>query len=407
MAVITSSELLRRFEERLDDCCGADIAVAWATHCPAIEKLRRFCDDGGRLRIVVGIDGSVTDPTTLRDLEAFARLRVGAARPPARGLFHPKYYCFRKSTGSAVWVGSANLTGGGFGGNEELVLECAGDEESKAWFEALWDSLPADPHAAIAAYAQDWRPRPEGERRRTRRGRSRSGTRPAAAQLDASWSWDDFVANLRAKDEAMLAVAMEDGSGKPEEPWTVFGDYRSWMHTIRVGRPIAGLRSWRNLDRWQVDVLVGQSPWGALGTLKGAGKACSMISGDATGDRDVRAGILRHLQSTCAAGAEPIGAGVQALAGIQDSGSRIGPGVATRFLALARPDLYVSLNGASRRVLAECSGLARTTMHRRYGDLLAWVHGSNWYQAQRPTDALEGEIWDYRAALVDAFVYDG
>jgi len=46
-------------------------------------------------------------------------------------------------------------------------------------------------------------------------------------------------------------------------------------------------------------------------------------------------------------------------------------------------------------------------MDRRYGDLLAWVHGSNWYQAQRPPDALEGEIWDYRAALVDAFVYDG
>ena len=288
MAVITSRELLSRFEERLDDCGGADIAVAWATHCPAIEKLRRFCGRGGELRIVVGIDGSVTDPTTLRHLQAFARLRVGAARPPARGLFHPKYYCFRKSTGSTVWVGSANLTGGGFGGNEELVLECAGDAESKAWFEALWESLPAHPDAVIAAYADDWHPRPEGERRRTRGGRSRSGTRSSAEQLDAGWSWDDFVANLRAKDEAMLAVAMEDGSGKPEEPWSVFGDYRSWMHTIRVGRPIAGLRSWRNLDPWQAEVLVGQSPWGALGTLKGAGKAYSMISGDAAGDGDVR-----------------------------------------------------------------------------------------------------------------------
>ena len=107
------------------------------------------------------------------------------------------------------------------------------------------------------------------------------------------------------------------------------------------------------------------------------------------------------------ADAEPIRAGVEALAGIRDSGPRIGPGVATRFLALARPDLYVSLNGASRQGLAECSGLAPTTMDRRYGDLLAWVHGSNWYRAERPTDALEGEIWDYRAALVDAFVYDG
>ena len=407
MAVITSRELISRFEQRLADCGGADIAVAWATHCPAIEKLRRFRGLGGDLRIVVGIDGNVTDPTTLRDLQTFARLRIGAARPPASGLFHPKYYCFRKPRGSTIWVGSANLTGGGFGGNEELVLESEGDAGSKAWFEALWESLPADPDAAIAAYAQDWRPRPEAERRRTLGERSRRTLRSSAEQLDASWSWDDFVANLRAKDEAMLAVPMQDGSGKPEEPWSVFGDYRSWLHTIRVGRAIAGLGSWRDLRPWQREVLVGQSPWGALGTLKGAGKAYSMITGSAAADGDVRASIRRHLRSIGAADTEPIPAGVRALAGIQDSGPRIGPGVATRFLTLARPDLYVSLNGPSREGLAKCSGLAPTTMDRRYGDLLAWVHSSNWYRAERPKDALEGEIWDYRAALVDAFVYEG
>ena len=407
MAVITSGELLNRFEERLRDCDGADIAVAWATHCPAIEKLRGFCDRGGELRIVVGIDGSVTDPTTLLDLRGFSKLRVGSARRPATGLFHPKYYCFRNSSSNTVWVGSANLTGGGFGRNEELVLECAGDAESRAWFDALWSSLPANPDRAIAAYARDWQPRPEGERRGSRSGRSRNGPPPVAERLDADWSWDDFMANLRAKHEAMLAAATKDGAGKPEEPWSVFGEYRSWMHTIRVGRAVARLRSWRNLKPWQAAVLVGQSPWGALGTLKGAGKAYSMITGNAGGDADVRAGILRHLRSTGAAGAEPMRTGVQALAGIRESGPRIGPGVATRLLALARPDRYVSLNGASRRGLAECSGLPRTTLDRRYGDLLAWVYSSNWYRAARPTDALEGEIWDYRAALVDAFVYDG
>ena len=405
MAVITSCELLDRLEERLRDSDRADISVAWATHCPAIEKLREFCQRGGELRIVVGIDGNVTDPKTLLDLQGFAKLRVGSVRPPSRGIFHPKYYCFRNSTGSTIWIGSANLTGGGFGGNEELVLESAGDAESSAWFDALWSSLAANPDSAIAAYERDWSPRPEGKRRGTGTSRSRDREIRAGGRLDADWSWDDFVANLWAKDEAMLTRAMKYGSGKPEEPWSVFGEYRSWMHTIRVGRAVASLRSWRNLKPWQAEVLVGQSPWGALGTLKGAGKAYSMIMGNAEADADVRADILRQLRSTGVAGAESIRTGVQALAGIQDSGPRIGPGVATRLLALARPDCYVSLNKASRRGLSECSVLPRTTLDRRYGDLLAWVYGSNWYQAPRPTDVLEGEIWDYRAALVDAFVY--
>ena len=279
MAVITSGELLDRLEERLRDCDEADVAVAWATHCPAVEKLREFCERRGELRIIVGIDGSVTDPTTLLDLREFSKLRVGVARPPATGLFHPKYYCFRGATCRTVWIGSANLTGGGFGGNEELVLEGAGDEESMLWFEALWASLPSNPDAAITAYARSWEPAPAGQGQRRRRGRSRNDARPIAPRLDAGWSWDDFVAHLRARDEAMLAVAWEARSGKPEEPWSVFGEHKSWMHTIRVGRAIARLQSWRNLKPWQKAVLVGQSPWGALGTLKGAGKAYSMITG--------------------------------------------------------------------------------------------------------------------------------
>lgn len=407
MAVITSGELLDRLEERLRNSDGVDIAVAWATHCPAVERLRAFSDRGGKLRIVVGIDRSVTDPTTLLDLQGFARLRVGAARPPAVGLFHPKYYCFRNSTSSTVWVGSANLTGGGFGGNEELVLECAGDAESRAWFDALWSSCPANPNRVIEDYARNWHPQPEGERRGTLSARSRKSPPTVAEQLDPSWSWDDFVANLWVRNEAMLVAAKEDGSSKPEEPWSVFGEYRSWMHTVRVGRSVVRLQSWRNLKPWQAEVLVGQSPWGALGTLKGAGKASSMVRGNADGDAEVRTAILRHLRSTDVAEADAVRIGVQALAGIRDSGPRIGPGVATRLLTLARPDRYVSLNGASRRALAEYSGLWPTTLDRRYGDLLAWVYGSKWYQAARPTDVLEGEIWDYRAALVDAFVYEG
>ena len=130
MAVITGERLLERWRERLQRSDAADIAVAWATPCPAVDELREFCDRGGELRIVVGLAGNATDPITLKELSKRAELRIGEA---SGGIFHPKYYCFRSSSRSTVWVGSANLTRAGFGANNELMLKNAGTKGSGAW----------------------------------------------------------------------------------------------------------------------------------------------------------------------------------------------------------------------------------------------------------------------------------
>ena len=159
MAVRQGHELLDLLEARLGESDAVDIAVAWAARGLAIDELGEFCDCGGVLRIVVGIDGNSTDPAVLRRLAGFGQLRIGAARVPATRIFHPKYYCFRRASGSTVWIGSANLTRGGFGGNDELMLESAGSEDSAGWFESLWSSLPSDPGEEIAAYERDWSPR--------------------------------------------------------------------------------------------------------------------------------------------------------------------------------------------------------------------------------------------------------
>ncbi len=400
LPVRTARNILGRFEERLSTSSAVDIAVAWATHCPAIEKLRAFCARTGALRIVVGVDGSATDPTTLRDLASFAHLRIGRARWPANGIFHPKYYCFRASSRNIVWIGSANLTCMGFGGNEELVLEAQGSKDSSQWFESLWKSLDADPNKGIEDYARHWTPPREragfqyGRRTKARRTRG-----AAAERLDPSWSWDDYVDNLMARDEQMLAADTNS---------SVFRETRSWMNTIRVGHPITALRRWHNLKQWQTDVLIGRRPsWGHLGTLRGAGMACGMLTRNTEAGRNGRRDILRHIRSTRKAGEDSVRAGVDALVGMRKLGCRIGPGVATRLLALARPDCYVSLNGASRAGLARCSGLAPAALDKRYGDLLEWLHHSKWYGVARPADSLRGEVWDYRAALVDALVYNG
>ena len=158
MPIRKGEELLDQLSKRLRKSNSVDVAVAWATRCPAVDELRGFCERGGKLRIVVGLDRNVTDPKALWELYDFGELRIGTPRTSAGGIFHPKYYCFQRERGSTVWIGSANLTRGGFGRNDELMLETAASGKAREWFESLWRSLPANPRKAIEAYEHDWRP---------------------------------------------------------------------------------------------------------------------------------------------------------------------------------------------------------------------------------------------------------
>ena len=402
MALWKGEELLDQLRERLRKSDAVDIAVAWATQCPAVDALRGFSERGGNLRIVVGLDRNVTDPKALWQLYDFGELRIGTSRTFAGGIFHPKYYCFLRERGSTVWIGSANLTRSGFGRNEELMSEAAASASAREWFESLWRSLAADPRKAIEEYQDGWRPPTRNPRPRTA---VQSKPRRDAERLDATWSWDDFVHNLRAKDEEMLAADEKSSSGRPEEPFSVFGEYQSWLATINVGRQVTRLPSWRSLNQGQTDVLLGRDRYGALGTLRGAGTACSLFLGGSVADKNAREEMRRLVRTTAVPDVDIIQAGTDAMNKITRR-RRIGVAVATRLLALTRPDCYVSVNGESKDGLAACAGLSPTTLKRRYAQLLDWVHGSRWYAAPRPSKPSEQEIWDYRAALVDVFVYN-
>lgn len=87
--------------------------------------------------------------------------------------------------------------------------------------------------------------------------------------------------------------------------------------------------------------------------------------------------------------------------------TNVGPGVASRLLAIARPDRFVSVNGGSKAFLADAFGLARSTLGhpRNYGRLLERVYSKAWYREPQITNAREQTIQWMRAALLDCFVY--
>ena len=83
---------------------------------------------------------------------------------------------------------------------------------------------------------------------------------------------------------------------------------------------------------------------------------------------------------------------------------------ATDRLTLARPDCLVSVNGQSAAGLGGFSGLPQNPdplANRYYEELLNWVYEQPWFNEPQPDDPLERTIWNSRAALLDAFVYEG
>ena len=73
----------------------------------------------------------------------------------------------------------------------------------------------------------------------------------------------------------------------------------------------------------------------------------------------------------------------------------VGSGIATRLLALARPDRSVSLNGSSKAGLAKSFGLTSSTLgtSRNYGRLLENIYNQTWFCEPAPKDAHEKTIY--------------
>ena len=397
MPLFETHMLLDRFVQLLGDSTRVDIAVAWAGPGLAVESLVEHAPHT-RIRIAVGLSGNATEPATLRRLMAMECVELRVASAPTGGIFHPKFYRFRTHERAVCWIGSANLTRGGFGGNAELVHEFTDIEGVGAsWFEGLWDGLDEDPEPAIADYEERYRP--------PRPGGYRGGRRPRRIDLpslDDVNSWDEFVSGLRTLDAYCHRC---------EFAWDVLGETFSYLHTIGVGREIARRGHWEDFSRRDRNILLGlghwdrTGAWGLLGNMRNAGRVVSAFT--PPGSPEARAHVLEQIHSVVDAGQGNV---VQAAESAIAEISRLrgfGPGVSTRVLALARPDRLVSVNEPSSAGLGDFAGMDSDPdrLARNYGDLLGEFLHRDWFVAQEPQDTREREIWRCRAALVDAYVY--
>ena len=418
MQLLRTGELSSRFEQHLKWATEVDIAVAWVTSCDAVAALIESAADT-RVRIAVGLSGNATEPSALESLAGAQGVELRIVEPPRNGIFHWKYYCFRRDGEARCWVGSANLTRAGFHCNEEVVHEFdAGEAETRQWYEDLWRTLDRDPAKAIVRYCEDYEPPERGPSMHT----SPADKPPLPEPEFARWQWADFVHGLRARDEYCHHARHRRPFPRHvfggKTPWDVFGETQSYLHTIAVGRSVARRRDWTHLSSWDSNILLGrnddQGVWGLLGNMTGAGRVKCAFNHERNGEREViriRARIRAQLEHVIEARDDEVVERAQdAVRNIMEIRG-FSYGTATRLLCLARPDRLVSVNGESKNRIRQYFGhtLAIGDGERfanRYAEFLHWLYDQAWFN-QEPAAGVEREIWSCRAALLDAYFYAG
>ena len=79
-------------------------------------------------------------------------------------------------------------------------------------------------------------------------------------------------------------------------------------------------------------------------------------------------------------------------------------GVASRLLAVRRPDSFCSVNRRCRTKLQKALGIRDIKLDNYWDDCVGIIRQSAWWKAPRPANIKRARLWDNRMALVDFLV---
>jgi hypothetical protein len=86
-----------------------------------------------------------------------------------------------------------------------------------------------------------------------------------------------------------------------------------------------------------------------------------------------------------------------------------GYAVASRLLAMKRPDVFVAVNSQNRLGLCKALVVAHSTLDldNFWERIVEPIRMSPWWLAGRPKGRLVARLWDCRAAMLDSLYYEG
>ncbi len=216
------------------------------------------------------------------------------------------------------------------------------------------------------------------------------GNRPGQSIDLVALSWPDFFARVRAEQHPPGHALMQQRLEVIREARRLFSENAHFRTIDYVGRrKIAGLLKSAKPDF----LLFGSMQW--VGLFKRAIKENNEGVSLALDEIPLE-GDISHQQyqkfTDC----------------FLNAFKRSGMALASRLLAMKRPDSFVCVNNGNREGLFQAFRVMPSRDAEAYWDLIQRVRGCSWWRAPRPAVAGdERDVWQARAAFLDALFYTG
>ncbi|MBI3096454.1 MAG: NgoFVII family restriction endonuclease [Rhodocyclales bacterium] len=392
MKLISSNKkLVRTLSRLIENYSEATFAVAWASSGNSVFELLQ--EHSSRItRAVIGTHFYQTHPDVLYTFQGKSNIRF-VLQPS--GVFHPKIYLFRNDDRWEALIGSANLTSGALSMNSEAMLlfgsfedgASALRDEIVALIDRYWKLGSPIKESEAAAYREVWIRKQSALRRLTGQYGPNDTTKLLTASSVMSMAWDRYFTTVKADQHhgfenrcELLAIVRR-----------AFAEHRTFASMdLPLRKTIAGLPN------------VQESRWGWFGSMQGAGYYHQAVNENNEHLSQALEEIPLRGVVTRAEYERYISEFIEAF-----PNGRHGIAVASRLLALKRPDQFVCLDSKNQRDLCSDFGIARTGMtYERYWDeIVERVLDAPWWNSKRPKNAKEAAVWDGRAAMLDAIFY--
>ena len=368
-------------------------AVAWANHkTEAYETLIR--NKKKILRAVIGTHFYQTHPDVLKCFIDCNEVRF-VLQP--QGIFHPKAYLFWSKKSWDMLVGSANLTSGALGKNTELMLHISGNTPSdvqmdlQRQIEAYWGQGEVITAKSESTYRKLWRVQQPALKRVSGSYVSNARSKAPIHTHIMSKSWHAFYQEVRA------------------EPYDSFSERCDLLDQVR--KAFKQKTSFRKMDLKLRKTIAGlpsdpDSHWYWFGSMKGAGDFFQAVKESNPHISDA----LDLIPLDGVVGRKHYDSYIEEFVGaFPKDKEKQRVGVASRLLAMKRPDYFVCLTSRNKERLCKDFGIKQTAMtYKRYwDDIVCRIVDSVWWNEPNPGDKRATHVWLGRAAMLDAIFYQG
>lgn len=390
--ISSNNKLVRTLSRLIESHSEATFAVAWASSGNPVFDLVQ--EHSSKItRAVIGTHFYQTHPDVLDTFQGKTNVRF-VLQPS--GVFHPKLYLFLSEDRWEALIGSANLTSGALSTNSEVML-LIGDNEDCSYsiqdeivklIDRYWQMASSIERREAAAYREIWNRKQPAIRRLTGQYGSSNTTKPLTASSIMSMTWNRYFNAVRAdphhgfEERCELLATVADA----------FKMHRAFASMpLPVRKTIAGLPNDKD------------SRWGWFGSMRGAGyyhqavNENNMHLSKALDEIPLRGIVTRAAYERY----------IDELIKVFPNG-RHGVGIASRLLALKRPDQFVCLDSKNQRGLCHDFGIIMKGMNydRYWDEIIERVLDTPWWNARRPNNANQAAVWDGRAAMLDAIFYE-